>query len=129
LQKHFFNLLDVLSPLKYNISSLQKDALLVEISSIYSVKVIYYRKQQLFIYFINYIFIIFKTLKNKMKTIKLLLVVLVATLISSCATANLKGLYSTSSNSKQHNVKSNSVNTKGLYVSNQKLTNWDLCLR
>ena len=64
-----------------------------------------------------------------MKTIKLLFVIIVATLISSCATANFKGLHSTSSTSKQRSIKSNSVNSNGLYVSNQKTMNWDLCLK
>lgn len=64
-----------------------------------------------------------------MKTIKLLFVIIVATLISSCATASFKGLHATSSTSKQHSVKSNSVNSNGLYVSNPKMMDWDLCLK
>jgi hypothetical protein len=54
-----------------------------------------------------------------MKTIKLLLVIIVATLISSCATANFKGLHSSRAVFHQHDVKANSVNMNGLYVSNQ----------
>jgi hypothetical protein len=48
----------VLIPLKFKYIPVQKDAILVGIFSILSVKVIYYNKQKLVIYFINYIFII-----------------------------------------------------------------------
>jgi len=54
-----------------------------------------------------------------MKTIKLLLLVVVATLFCNCATSNLKGLHSSTNHFKQHEIKINSVNSNGLYVSNQ----------
>lgn len=69
-----------------------------------------------------------------MKTIKLLLLVIIATVFSNCATSNekrlysstnnykqqnIKGLYSSTNNYKQQNIKSTTVNNNGLYVSNQ----------
>ena len=60
-----------------------------------------------------------------MKTIKLLLLVVVATLFCNCATSNLKGLHSSNNHFKQHEIKSNSVNSMGLYVSNQPVRHQD----
>jgi len=54
-----------------------------------------------------------------MKAIKLLLLVVVATLFCNCATSNLKGLHSSTNHFKQHDIKTNTVNSNGLYVSNQ----------
>jgi len=54
-----------------------------------------------------------------MKTIKFLLLAIVATLFCNCACISSKGLQSSNSVYKQHNTKSNSVNSKGLYVSNR----------
>jgi hypothetical protein len=56
-----------------------------------------------------------------MKTIKLLLLAMIATLISSCATADLKGLHSSNSIFKQPNIKNYSVSSNGLYSSTQKV--------
>ena len=53
-----------------------------------------------------------------MKTIKFLLLVIVAIAFSNCATSNLKGLHSSTNIYKQHNIKSPNVNSNGLYVSN-----------
>ena len=67
--------------------------------------------------------VILKTINTKsihMKTVRILLLAVIATLFCNCSTSNL-GLHGSSYSFKQPNIKSNSINSVGLYVSNQKM--------